>query len=132
MALPFCRPPSLPSSGRFGLANKKGNESIKIFSKAAVAASAAVLFTLVSVAPANALTVTLASDVRCSPKYVKTVSNARYATVHTVGTGGGANQYTIQHGSSYTTKTRYWGLYSAPGPNYVDGVYLSLASISCY
>ncbi|MBX9717622.1 MAG: hypothetical protein K2X36_02120 [Microbacteriaceae bacterium] len=105
---------------------------MKIFSKAVVAASAAVLFTLVSVAPANAVTITLASDIRCSPKYVKTVSYARYATVHTIGTGGGANTFTIQHGSSYTTKVRFWGLYSAPGPNYVDGLYLSSASISCY
>ncbi len=101
-------------------------------SKPVVAASAAVLLTLVSVVPATAVTLVLTSPVACSPKYVKTVSNAKYATVHTIGTGGGSWSFTIQHGSSYTTKTRLWGIYSAPGPNYVDGAYLSSASISCY
>jgi len=100
--------------------------------KALFAIVLAGLFDLSSAVPANAVKISLTSDIRCSPKLVKTVSNAKYSTVHTIGTGGGANLFTIQHGSTYTTKTRYWGLYSAPGPNYVDGFYLSWASIGCY
>jgi|GEM_PF-5061776 len=101
------------------------------FSKSVAAAACAVPLTLGSVTAANAVTINLANK-WFSPQYVKTTSYARYAVVHKVGTGGGTISFTIQHGTSYTTKARLWGIYSAPGPNQADGLYLSSASISCY
>jgi len=104
---------------------------MKMSLKIAAAVAGAALMSALSVTPANAVTVFVPSKA-CSPKYVKTTSNAKYSATHTVGTGGGQYTATLQHGSAYTTKSLFWGIYSAPGPNYVDGIYLSSASISCY
>lgn len=104
---------------------------MRLRSRIAAAIAAAALMSALSVTPANAVTVFVSART-CSPDYVKTTSNAKFAAIHTVGTGGGSNVITLQHGSTYTTKSRFWGLYSAPGPNYVDGAYLSWASSSCY
>ena len=104
---------------------------MKISLKIAAVVACAALMSALSVTPANAVTVFVPSQA-CSPKYVKTTSNAKFAATHTIGTGGGQLIFTIQHGTTYTTKSRFWGIYSAPGPNYVDGLYLSSASSSCY
>lgn len=104
---------------------------MKNFSKAAVAACAALLLTFASVSPASAVTINLPYKI-CSGQQVKTTSYAKYSVVHSIGTGGGAISWNFSNGASYTTNARYWGISAAPGPgNKADGFYLSSASISC-
>ncbi len=87
---------------------------------------------MVSVVPANAISINWPPYTNCAiGKVIKTTSVGRYAVSHRVETGVGAYIYNFSNSNMYATNTRStWGISMEFGGN-ASGIYLSTASLSC-
>ena len=87
---------------------------------------------MISVVPANAISINWPPYTNCTgTKVIKTTSYGRYAVSHKVETGGGAYIYNFSNGSMPATNTRStWGISMGFGGN-ASGISLSTASLSC-